>query len=132
MPCPFLTRLSANYVRNYGASMLLNYGQHCPVMSRLSSSLADSVATAAAPTATTTATTDTTDSNSLPDPSANKCPFLSKERDAVKEASLAVKEDVISLTDSPKDNGTFKYEDFFHEQIMRKKKDHSYRYVPTL
>ncbi|XP_001603137.2 5-aminolevulinate synthase, erythroid-specific, mitochondrial isoform X1 [Nasonia vitripennis] len=112
MPCPFLTRLSANYVRNYGASMIMNYGQHCPVMSRLASNFAAA---------------DSSASEAAADPSASKCPFLSKEREAVKEASNAVKEDVISLADSPKDDGAFKYEDFFHDQIMRKKKDHSYR-----
>lgn len=34
MPCPFLTRLSQTYVRNYGSSLLKMYGNHCPVISR--------------------------------------------------------------------------------------------------
>lgn len=33
MPCPFLTRLSATYVRNYAPSLLKTYGNHCPVAS---------------------------------------------------------------------------------------------------
>lgn len=33
MPCPFLTKLSASYVRNYGASLLEAYGKFCPVVS---------------------------------------------------------------------------------------------------
>lgn len=33
MPCPFLTRLSANYVRNYAPSLLKAYGNLCPVIS---------------------------------------------------------------------------------------------------
>ncbi|XP_058802736.1 5-aminolevulinate synthase, erythroid-specific, mitochondrial isoform X2 [Phymastichus coffea] len=120
MPCPFLTRLSANYVRNYGASVIMNYRQHCPVMSRMASSLTDSSAVEKPSNATET--------SPLLDPSANKCPFLSKERDAIKEASSAVKEDIINLAETPnKQDNTFKYEEFFHEQIMRKKKDHSYR-----
>lgn len=119
MPCPFLNRLSANYVRNYGASLIMNYRQHCPVMSRLSSTLTD----LPAPSSNETFG----DTHVAPDPSANKCPFLSKERDVIKEASLAVKEDVITLTESPKDDDKFQYDQFFHEQIMRKKKDHSYR-----
>lgn len=122
MPCPFLSRLSANYVRNYGASLIMNYRQHCPVMSRLSSSMSDH---AAAPTIESSAN----DSYAIPDPSANKCPFLSKERHTIKEASLAVKEDIINLTDDPKDNDFFQYDRHFHEKIVQKKIDHSYRYA---
>jgi 5-aminolevulinate synthase len=40
MPCPFLTRLSSSYVRNYGTTLLKTYGQHCPIMSRLASNVA--------------------------------------------------------------------------------------------
>lgn len=118
MPCPFLTRLSANYVRNHGSSIIMNYRQHCPVMSKLFSTMAESEV-----------------SQSIPEPVQNQCPFLSKERDAVKEASPAMKEDVISLDaalrkkegNEQKEEAHFPYEEFFHEQIMRKKKDHSYR-----
>ncbi|KAG7199754.1 hypothetical protein KM043_000424 [Ampulex compressa] len=111
MACPFLTRLSANYVRNYGTTVIMNYRQHCPVMSRLSSTLDESSETQRISTI-----------------AENQCPFLSKERDAVKEASRIVEEDVINLTQpEPEDKATFPYEEYFHEQIMRKKKDHSYR-----
>lgn len=34
MPCPFLTRLSQSYVRNYAPALLKMYGSQCPVMSR--------------------------------------------------------------------------------------------------
>lgn len=111
MPCPFLTRLSANYVRNYGASVIMNYRQHCPVMSRLASTMADS-----------------TETQQVQETLENQCPFLSKEKDAVKQASAAMEEDVINLaTSEPKQETTFPYEEYFHEQIMKKKKDHSYR-----
>jgi 5-aminolevulinate synthase len=88
-------------------------------MSRLFSKLAD-------PMTSDTTTITTTDIR--PNPSANKCPFLSKELDTIKEASPAVKEDIINLTNNPKTHDIFQYENFFHEQIIRKKKDHSYRY----
>jgi hypothetical protein len=39
MPCPFMTRLSPSYIRNYGSSLLKTYGQHCPFMSRLTGTL---------------------------------------------------------------------------------------------
>jgi 5-aminolevulinate synthase presequence len=41
MQCPFLTRLSTNYVRNYGASLLKNYANQCPVASRVISNIAN-------------------------------------------------------------------------------------------
>ncbi|XP_024942952.1 5-aminolevulinate synthase, erythroid-specific, mitochondrial isoform X2 [Cephus cinctus] len=113
MPCPFLTRLSANYVRNYGTSVIMNYRQHCPVMSRLSSSLAQSV--------------DQQVQESPVVTPEEKCPFLSKEPETVRVASPAVEEDVINLDVAAKEENVFPYEEFFHEQIMRKKKDHSYR-----
>ncbi|XP_043669628.1 5-aminolevulinate synthase, erythroid-specific, mitochondrial isoform X2 [Vespula pensylvanica] len=113
MPCPFLTRLSANYVRNYGTSVLMNYRQHCPVMSRLSSTLVE----------------DTTEAQIPPEPIENHCPFLSKEPDAIKEASLTMEEDVIDFIakEKTKEEIHFPYQQFFHEQIIKKKKDHSYR-----
>lgn len=113
MPCPFLTRLSANYVRNYGTSVLMNYRQHCPVMSRLSSTLVE----------------DTTEAQIPPEPIENHCPFLSKEPDAIKEASLTMEEDVIDFIakEKTKEEIHFPYQRFFHEQIIKKKKDHSYR-----
>lgn len=113
MPCPFLTRLPANYVRNYGSSVITNYRQHCPVMSRLFSTMA----------------VESDEPQPIPERVESQCPFLSKEPDAVKEASPAVKEDIISLgtADEQREKAQFPYEEFFHEQIMRKKRDHSYR-----
>lgn len=108
MPCPFLTRLSANYVRNYGSSLIMNYRQHCPILSRLFSSMSES------------------EGQPIPIPIQSQCPFLSRERNAVKEANPAMEED-ISLNDNQKEEVYFPYEEFFHEQIMKKKKDHSYR-----
>jgi len=68
-----------------------------------------------------------------------KCPFLAEtKQDLVKEASHELKEDIIELekgnkqnvsihSDSAAQEKVFQYDNFFHEQIMRKKKDHSYR-----
>lgn len=39
MPCPFLARLSPNYVRNYGPTLLKMYGSQCPIISRSLKSL---------------------------------------------------------------------------------------------
>jgi len=34
MPCPFLSRLSSTFVKNYSGKLLKTYGDHCPVMSK--------------------------------------------------------------------------------------------------
>lgn len=107
MPCPFLARLSPNYIRNYGASVMMNFPQHCPVMSRMISTAPENA--------------------QIPEAISNKCPFLSNEPEVVKEANPAIEEDIINVVSSTTDENHFKYEKFFHEQIIKKKKDHSYR-----
>ncbi|XP_023706857.1 5-aminolevulinate synthase, erythroid-specific, mitochondrial isoform X2 [Cryptotermes secundus] len=140
MPCPFMTRLSPSYIRNYGSNLLKTYGQHCPFISRLTGTL-------------TSASSSDEDMEAV-----KKCPFLAEVTPLVKEASQEMQDDVIDLTPTsesawkaeeivstevitqrlfespesqcPMDKAkgeTFPYEEFFHEQIMRKKKDHSYR-----
>ncbi|CAB0039023.1 unnamed protein product [Trichogramma brassicae] len=116
MPCPFLARISPNFVRNHGTSLIMNYKQHCPVMSKIVNNVTySSEASPAVP------------DEHASDLSKSKCPFLSKEPDAVKKASSAVQDDIIDLAQKSKSQNTFPYESFFHEQIMQKKKDHSYR-----
>lgn len=93
--------------------MIMSYRQHCPVMSRLSSTSAE-------------------ENHQIQEAIENKCPFLSKERNAIKQASPAMEEDVISLSNTQKktekkEDQHFPYEEFFHKQIMKKKMDHSYR-----
>ncbi|XP_043485259.1 5-aminolevulinate synthase, erythroid-specific, mitochondrial [Leptopilina heterotoma] len=107
MPCPFLARLSPNYIRNYGASVVMNFPQHCPVMSRMINTASENA--------------------QVPESIGNKCPFLSNEPKVVKEANPAMEEDIINVASPPAEENNFQYEKFFHEQIMKKKKDHSYR-----
>lgn len=56
------------------------------------------------------------------------CPFLTKVDNAVKEASHA---DIIQMDEKHEvkveAENSFQYDQFFHQQIMKKKKDHSYR-----
>lgn len=56
----------------------------------------------------------------------SKCPFLNEVTSAIKELK---QDDVIEVNQEtkPTTNATFAYDDFFHEQIMKKKKEHSYR-----
>ncbi|PSN56404.1 5-aminolevulinate synthase [Blattella germanica] len=57
-----------------------------------------------------------------------KCPFLAEVTPLVKEASREMQDDIIDLTPPSSEKiEVFPYEEFFQEQIMKKKKDHSYR-----
>ncbi|XP_022915181.1 5-aminolevulinate synthase [Onthophagus taurus] len=120
MPCPFLTRLTQNYIRNYGPTLLKTYGGQCPVMSKALHHAEGQISNA-------TPTTVPDDSTAQTKP--NLCPFLSEVGNVVKEVD---KQDVIELTtdnveSSSKTTSTFPYDNFFHQQIIKKKKDHSYR-----
>lgn len=136
MPCPFLTRLSTSYVRNYAPALLKAYGSQCPVVARTISTLQNSPVGEASAAPTKDAKkketivapklevkTQNRTLSSLQQPKAKdenkKCPFLDS-------ASAHVKELGDESVDVPS-NRPFQYEEFFHEQIMRKKKDHSYR-----
>lgn len=119
MPCPFLTRLSTNYVRNYAPALLKAYGNQCPVVSRSISSLQSP------PIANASTATNANPAEAAVQPIDNdtKCPFLSSSSAAniIRSVGDAVEDEIRST-----ERG-FAYENFFHEQIQRKKKDHSYR-----
>lgn len=112
MPCPFLTRLSTNYVRNYAPVLLKTYGQQCPVASHSISSLQT-------PPASNVNSDESANNSSLSNDT--KCPFLSTE-----STDKIVRNVSENIADIPTERA-FAYENFFHEQIQRKKKDHSYR-----
>jgi len=99
-----MTRLPASFIRNYGPQLFRNYAEQCPVISRTLSSVP-------AP------------QKYVEDTVESKCPFLTGNG-AIKEASSEVQNDVI---ESRRPLGTFPYESFFQDQIMKKKNDHSYR-----
>ena len=111
MPCPFLTKLSSNYVHNYAPELVKMYGKHCPVMSRTLSSWMGSET----PIPKTEPVTEVN--------SETKCPFLSE----VNVSKVVDQSETIEVGHSTPSKGAFAYDQFFHDQIMRKKKDHSYR-----
>ncbi|CAH0562464.1 unnamed protein product [Brassicogethes aeneus] len=109
MPCPFLTKLSQNYVRNYTPVLLKMYGSQCPVISRNMSSIVNNEAQAV---------------GQENEPVKNPCPFLKEVTNVIKEVK---QDDTIEMGAEKKKDGVFAYDKFFHQQIMKKKKDHSYR-----
>ncbi|KAK8735794.1 hypothetical protein OTU49_005316 [Cherax quadricarinatus] len=139
MPCPFMSRLSTQFVRHYSSSLVRQYGEMCPVMSSMGRSRSF----------------NTLSSNKDPAEGEKTCPFLNG-KNLVKQASREVQEDVIDLSAreqgpaglevKPKDTAkcpflasqavpdkkakelnSFPYNEFFKEQIAQKKADHSYR-----
>lgn len=133
MPCPFLTRLSANYVRNYAPALLKTYGNQCPVVTRAISQLGGVGGTSSGSSSASQSPNESPakkmevkrNISSLQHKEVaadKKCPFLSNTGAQVKEVNEAMQDIPPNRSEVP-----FAYEDFFHEQIMRKKKDHSYR-----
>lgn len=136
MSCPFLTRLPSSFVRNYGSLLVKNYAGQCPVMSRAMSSVTvhqgppSSSTAASRPSLTSPSLTTTT--------TANACPFMAAEQSKsdgpslVKAASQETQEDLVQfpiddVSGPLPQTSVFPYENFFTEQIERKKMDHSYR-----
>lgn len=118
MPCPFLTRLNPAFVRNYAPALLKAYGSQCPVVARAVSTLQGGEASKEAAKPGKTVNRNLSSQPETKQGLAEKkCPFL---------ATAPVKEVNEAIQDIPSSR-PFPYEEFFHEQIMRKKKDHSYR-----
>ncbi|XP_049869845.1 5-aminolevulinate synthase, erythroid-specific, mitochondrial [Pectinophora gossypiella] len=76
MPCPFVGSLSQAFVRNYGATLLKQYGSYCPIMSRGFRSLGND---------------------------ETKCPFI-QENSIVSEAPKEMSEDIVDRSPYQYDN----------------------------
>ncbi|XP_050309371.1 5-aminolevulinate synthase, erythroid-specific, mitochondrial-like [Anthonomus grandis grandis] len=99
MSCPFLNKFSHNYKQQYLPILKKLYGSHCPIASKsLKVKTSDKEETSV----------------------GLKCPFLQKVPQAVKQVEF---QEVIK----PDSEGTFNYNSFFSDQILKKKQDHSYR-----
>ena len=87
MPCPFLTRLPSNFVKNYASPLMKQYVEQCPFLGNnrgIVSSVLSTSATAS-------------DNTSLQD----KCPFLKKVKSPaaiIKKVAPQTKEDIIEDT----------------------------------
>ena len=110
MPCPFLSRLSSTFIKNYSGKLLKTYGDHCPVMSKQGVT----AATAAMP------------------PQVGGCvqqvkPGDNKDDIEVRDNSKNINITVKYLHEFFVESEQFEYETFFAGEIEKKKMDHSYR-----
>ncbi|XP_017868667.1 PREDICTED: 5-aminolevulinate synthase, erythroid-specific, mitochondrial [Drosophila arizonae] len=112
MQCPFLNRFSANYLRNYAEILYQSYGVFCPVISKSNK------------------TTQKQLSLLTPIPNSVKSARSYSSKSYSVGASSAIN-DVRrgrgNEIGTAAENSTFQYEKFFNEQILKKKRDHSYR-----
>uniref|UniRef100_A0A1B6D2X7 5-aminolevulinate synthase n=3 Tax=Clastoptera arizonana TaxID=38151 RepID=A0A1B6D2X7_9HEMI len=149
MPCPFLSRLPNTYIRNYGVSLLKAYGNHCPIMSRLVGTSSDGLVEAETVMEITCGAESP--ANKCPFLAEVHDPIFKEASTELKNdmIELPVKKEneveepdkelgkksmtPVKLTPADKflpgqaTGKQFPYNDFFQEQIMRKKRDHSYR-----
>jgi len=112
LKCPFVNRLPGSFLRNYGTSLVRQYGEMCPALQSFTRSF-NSLSTQG-------------DAEG-----EKKCPFLNNSS-MVKQASQEVQEDIIQVSVREQEStvvpdDTFRYNAFFQDQIARKKADHSYR-----
>lgn len=122
MPCPFLSRLSASYVRNYAEPLLQTYGSQCPVIAR---SIFSSPAADASASQVTTGGTTPASTQKVVDSTPSTTPAVTQVRKlASMQQQPKLVDEVVPEIDS---KTSFPYEEFFHDQISRKKQDHSYR-----
>jgi len=121
MPCPFLSRFGASFVRNYGGSILKSYAEHCPIASQaVVTSLASNQPGAGQPAEPVT--------------KPKVVHKLHGVDESVKPANLGLdtieekpSQQHFNLEDSYQKSGSFEYESFFSKMIRKKKDDHSYR-----
>ncbi|XP_067628442.1 5-aminolevulinate synthase, erythroid-specific, mitochondrial [Eurosta solidaginis] len=113
MSCPFLSRFSANYIRNYSDFLVQTYGAFCPVMSKQVHTHTSGNDVAGGATDLVPRPTKTMNANNT------------KVIQRSYSSAPRLNESIAKTTDCV--NDTFSYETFFHNQIMKKKQDFSYR-----
>ncbi|XP_039480798.1 5-aminolevulinate synthase, erythroid-specific, mitochondrial [Drosophila santomea] len=112
MQCPFLNRFTASFIRNYAETLCQSYGSHCPVVGKTLSSGEKKLSLVAASVTRSYSTGANAHANV-----------------ATASGNAAAPAPATATADPGKASAkeTFPYERFFNEQIMKKKRDHSYR-----
>ncbi|XP_022223924.1 5-aminolevulinate synthase, erythroid-specific, mitochondrial [Drosophila obscura] len=110
MQCPFLNRFTANFVRNYAEVLCQSYGMYCPVVGKTLSSGSGSEKKLSLVA-------------SLPYAATVTRPLSKREY----STGSSFGSDAKGSHENERARETFPYEKFFNDQIMKKKRDHSYR-----
>lgn len=140
MSCPFLSKLPANFLTTY-ATLLRPYSAKCPVMSTgafrsySSSDFPGPFHRSGESRPASRTWTQGTWTPGLQDGQkgdASQCPFLETVKPTItavedEETTSHEREDVRGPVSDLAARKYFAYNEFFKEQILRKKRDHSYR-----
>lgn len=129
MPCPFLNRLSANFVRSYSDNLMQVYSRYCPVLLTNGQAILSSnedMVTNVNVNATTTRNYATSSASHKKGEESKKDTALC-ENNFVKDVPKVMTRKASSAAAANVKTDRFAYENFFQEQIMKKKQDHSYR-----
>ncbi|XP_003744200.1 5-aminolevulinate synthase, nonspecific, mitochondrial [Galendromus occidentalis] len=119
MSCPFVSRLSSAFVRNYATNLVNMYQRQCPFLARNMASVTP---------ISCSQQVNLESPSSCPvdvDSRCSRCPFLAENRSAIKSLSA----ESIEFAEPPSKcrKPDFGYETHFKSMIARKKMDHSYR-----
>lgn len=106
MQCPFLNRFNANYLRNYADILYHSYGTFCPVAGKAIAKVAEKKLSLVK--------------------SSSSCLSMTRRSYSTKGNSVATSTARDDVSNDHADS-TFQYEKFFNDQILKKKRDHSYR-----
>ncbi|KAF8770745.1 5-aminolevulinate synthase like protein [Argiope bruennichi] len=101
--CPFISEFSTNFLKNYASSMIKIYANQCPFMRHYA----------------TIIQAPDVENTQLENQPESKCPFSKSQG--------KVEVDATACPMKEEHTNEFKYEDFFREEIAKKKRDHSYR-----
>ncbi|XP_055953272.1 5-aminolevulinate synthase, erythroid-specific, mitochondrial-like [Argiope bruennichi] len=101
--CPFISEFSTNFLKNYASSMIKIYANQCPFMRHYA----------------TIIQSPDVENIQLENQPKSKCPFSKSQG--------KVEVDATACPMKEEHTNEFKYEDFFREEIAKKKRDHSYR-----
>ncbi|XP_068147087.1 5-aminolevulinate synthase, erythroid-specific, mitochondrial [Drosophila tropicalis] len=115
MQCPFLNRFTTSYLRNYAEVLCQQYSQFCPVVTAAVGAGAGAEKKLSLIASSRYSSTENQNRRLVHDVRRNHGNAI---------APTAIQDRVV---DADVDENTFHYEKFFNEQILKKKKDHSYR-----
>ncbi|XP_073848209.1 5-aminolevulinate synthase [Musca autumnalis] len=132
MPCPFLTRLSTNFVRSYSENLMQAYSRYCPVLLNngqaiLPAANEDTGVTNVKVNAVRSYVTSSTSVKPKKEEEPKKEAIYESNNDNVAAGQELSGKPAVAAAAPPKKSDSFAYDNFFQEQIMKKKQDHSYR-----